>query len=127
MPTEPQTKQLSKFGANVRRERWRCGLTQETLAERVDVHPRMIQKIEAGETNLLLTTLLRIQAALGCPWDLLLSGFGPAENTEAWLARVKRENRTEWDDFLKTVMLAWAIRHGKPPAKGEKKTAGAKK
>ncbi|MDR1012201.1 MAG: helix-turn-helix domain-containing protein [Opitutaceae bacterium] len=125
MPTESQARQLSKFGANVRRERWRRGITQESLAERVDVHPRMIQKIEAGQTNLLLTTLLRIQAALDCPWDLLLSGFGPAEKTEAWMARMKQENGAGWDEFMNAVMLGWAIAHGKP-AKREKKTAGAK-
>ncbi|MDR0353996.1 MAG: helix-turn-helix domain-containing protein [Opitutaceae bacterium] len=122
MPKEPQTRILSKFGANVRRERWRRGLTQEALAEQVDVHPRMIQKIEAGETNLLLTTLLRIQAALGCPWDLLLSGFGPAESVEAWVARMKKENGAGWDEFMKSVMLGWAITHGKPATR--KKTRG---
>jgi transcriptional regulator with XRE-family HTH domain len=124
MPTKLQARELSRFGANVRRERWLCGLTQEALAEQVDVHPRMIQKIEAGQTNLLLTTLLRIQAALGCPWDLLLSGFGPVENTEAWMARMKRENGAGWDEFMKAVMLGWAITHGKPAVKKKPRGKG---
>jgi len=37
----------------------------------VDLHPRVIQKIEAGETNLKATTLFRIQAAVGGPWERL--------------------------------------------------------
>ena len=65
---------LMKFGANLERERKARELTQEKLAEIVDLHPRVIQKIEAGETNLKATTLIRIQRALGCPWDLLTVG-----------------------------------------------------
>ena len=47
-------------------------MTQEQLAERSDLNIRSVQKIEAGEINLLLTTVLRIQRALGCPWDKLM-------------------------------------------------------
>ena len=45
------------------------GLTQEKLAELIDVHPRMIQKIEAGETNIVFTTAMRLVRALGCKWE----------------------------------------------------------
>jgi len=63
---------LTNFGANVRRERAARGLTQEKLAELADLHIRSLQKIEAGEINLLLTTVLRIKRALRCPWVKLL-------------------------------------------------------
>jgi len=63
---------LARLGANIERERKARGLTQEKLAEMVDLHPRVVQKIEAGETNLKSTTLFRIQAALECPWDRLV-------------------------------------------------------
>jgi len=64
---------LSQLGSNVQAERKRRGLTQERLAELIDVHSRIVQKIEAGELNPKSTTLVRIQAALACPWDHLLS------------------------------------------------------
>jgi len=48
------------------------GMTQERLAEVVDLNPRTIQKIEAGVTNILVTTLVRIRRALKCSWDDLL-------------------------------------------------------
>ena len=64
--------QLEALGANVRRERTAKGLTQERLAEMVDLNIRNLQKIEAGETNVLATTLVRIRRALGCPADNLL-------------------------------------------------------
>jgi transcriptional regulator with XRE-family HTH domain len=63
---------IKKFGANVRRERGIRDLTQEQLAERADLHLRSLQKIEAGEINLLLTTVLRLKRALKCPWAKLL-------------------------------------------------------
>ncbi len=48
------------------------GLTQEKLAEFADLHLRSLQKIEAGEINLLVTTVYRIKRALKCSWDELL-------------------------------------------------------
>lgn len=70
--SKPKLPQLAAFGANVRRERVARNLTQEKLAELVAVNPRTIQKIEAGKLNILLTTILRLQKALGCPWDALM-------------------------------------------------------
>jgi transcriptional regulator with XRE-family HTH domain len=43
-----------------------------TLAELVGVNPRTVQKIEAGKLNILVTTLARIQAGLGCEWGELM-------------------------------------------------------
>ena len=63
---------LARLGANIERARKACGLTQERLAEKADLHPRVIQKIESGETNMKATTLMRIQSALGCSWAALV-------------------------------------------------------
>jgi transcriptional regulator with XRE-family HTH domain len=70
--TRVKLPQLATFGANVRRERVARELTQEKLAELMDVNPRTIQKIEAGKLNILLTTILRLQTALNCSWDSLM-------------------------------------------------------
>jgi transcriptional regulator with XRE-family HTH domain len=67
-----QAAQLKHFGSNVRRERMAKGLTQEKLAELVDLNIRTIQKIEAGHVNILLTTVLRLQKALDCSWESLM-------------------------------------------------------
>lgn len=73
MPTKPEIKrEITRFGMNLRRERVARAITQEKLAELVDLNIRTLQKIEAGETNILLTTVLRIQRALGCDWDELM-------------------------------------------------------
>lgn len=66
------TKQLQTFGGNVRRLRNEQAITQEKLAELADLNIRTIQKIEAGQTNILITTAARIQNALACDWNKLL-------------------------------------------------------
>lgn len=73
MPKNPAIQaQLKRFGANVRRERIEKKLTQMELAELADLNIRTIQKIEAGETNILITTASRLQKAIGCPWENLM-------------------------------------------------------
>ena len=37
-----------------------------------DLNPRTVQKIEAGDIPILVTTLQRLRAALGCEWKRLL-------------------------------------------------------
>jgi transcriptional regulator with XRE-family HTH domain len=63
---------IKRLGANIRRERNVRNLTQEKLAELADLHLRSLQKIEAGEINLLITTVFRIKRALKCSWEKLL-------------------------------------------------------
>jgi transcriptional regulator with XRE-family HTH domain len=63
---------LKALGGNIRRERMARAITQERLAELVDLNLRTIQKIEAGKINILVTTAMRIQKALGCPWKMLV-------------------------------------------------------
>lgn len=65
--------QLRVFGGNVRRLRNERGLTQEKLAELAELNIRTVQKIEAGQTNILITTAARIQRVLACDWDRLMA------------------------------------------------------
>lgn len=72
MPSAKKSVQLRSFGQNLRRERVAAELTQEILAELAKLNPRTVQKIEAGDVDILLTTVLRIQKAVGCKWDNLM-------------------------------------------------------
>jgi transcriptional regulator with XRE-family HTH domain len=65
-------RQLKNFGANLRRARTARSITQERLAELADLNPRTVQKIEGAQTNILITTAIRLRAALGCRWPELL-------------------------------------------------------
>ena len=64
--------ELKELGANIRRERLAVEITQEKLAEKADLNLRTVQKIEKGDINILVTTLVRIHKALKCPWEKLL-------------------------------------------------------
>ena len=66
------TRDLRSFGGNLRRERMAREITQEQLAERADLNIRTLQRIEAGETNILLTTAARLRSAVGCKWTDLM-------------------------------------------------------
>jgi len=62
----PRPKQhLKILGDTIRDCRDRAGMSQETLAEKADLHPVYIGKIERGEQWVSLHALLRVAQALG--------------------------------------------------------------
>lgn len=63
---------LRAVGDNIRQARRAAKLTQEQLAEKADLAPRVVQKIEAGQITILISTLRRVRKALGCEYNLLL-------------------------------------------------------
>jgi len=65
---------LKRFGGNVRRIRVEKGISQEKLAELADLNIRSVQRIEAGEITVLITTAHRLQKALRVKWDALCDG-----------------------------------------------------
>jgi predicted transcriptional regulator len=67
-----ERQRLKVFGDNVRRERCAQGLTQDQPAELAEISTRNLQKVEAGELNILFTTIVRIQLALKCVWKKLM-------------------------------------------------------
>jgi transcriptional regulator with XRE-family HTH domain len=68
---EKEKQRLATLGANIRRERCAKNLTQDELAERACISTRNLQKVEAGQLNILVTTVIRIQLALRCPYSRL--------------------------------------------------------
>ena len=63
---------LKQLGDNIRRERLAKAISQQRLAEIADLNIRNVQRIEAGELDVLLTTAVRIRKALDCPLDRLV-------------------------------------------------------
>ncbi len=74
MPTDADARALREFGANLRRERINARLSQEKLAELAELNIRTVQRIEAGEMAILVTTITRLQRAIRCSWDRLMPG-----------------------------------------------------
>ena len=63
---------LHELGGNIRRLRTSLKMTQERLAELADINARTLRRIEAGQINVLITTVARIRAALDCTWEELV-------------------------------------------------------
>jgi transcriptional regulator with XRE-family HTH domain len=56
--------QLKILGATIRHYRTQAGLSQEKLAEKAELHPVYVGKVERGEQWVSLHALLRIAEAL---------------------------------------------------------------
>jgi len=68
------SKDFSKyFGEIVRKHRKEIGLTQEELAEKADLAPKMISLIERFERNPSLNVADSIAQGLGIPFEQLVS------------------------------------------------------
>jgi XRE family transcriptional regulator, regulator of sulfur utilization len=61
------------IGEAVLRHRKRAGLSQEALAEKADIHPNYVGRIERGECSATVGILLRLAKALRIrPYKLFL-------------------------------------------------------
>jgi len=64
---------LVKFGQRIRQLRQAKNLSQEQLAEKANLHPTFIGKIERAEINPSIVTLEKIAQAFNMPLSQLLS------------------------------------------------------
>ena len=62
-----------KIGQQIRKRRLECGITQETIANQLDVNPSHISNIENGRANPSLTVLVKIANILDCSVDFFIS------------------------------------------------------
>ena len=65
---------FKEIGANIRNRRKSLGITQEFIANRLDVNPSHISNIECGRANPSLTALVKIANILQCSVDCFISG-----------------------------------------------------
>jgi transcriptional regulator with XRE-family HTH domain len=64
----------------LRQLRSECGLSQDDLADRTDVHPTAIGRFERGAREPRLTTILRIARGLEVPPSALMDELAWPEN-----------------------------------------------
>jgi transcriptional regulator with XRE-family HTH domain len=86
MPRTATSVTANSYVASVLRSaREAAGLTQSELAERLDVSPAYVQKVEAGKANLTIGQLARFGEALGAFLQLELK---PLPVEEPFLERL---------------------------------------
>jgi transcriptional regulator with XRE-family HTH domain len=64
----------AQLGKNVVSLRKKHNLTQEQLAEQVEVSVRYVQSLEAGEYFLSLPKLVKLKSLFRCGWEELFHG-----------------------------------------------------
>ena len=60
------TKERAQLGAAIRKRRLSLGLSQEEFAEKIDCHRNFIGRLERGEQNPTVDTLVRLAVGLRC-------------------------------------------------------------
>jgi transcriptional regulator with XRE-family HTH domain len=73
-PRTPQ-RVRDRLSANLRSARQDAGLTQEQLAERSELHPTQVNRVERGATLPYLDTLVKLAGALDMPPAELCAGI----------------------------------------------------
>lgn len=63
---------FDKIGKQIRKRRLECGITQEAIANQLDVNPSHISNIENGRANPSLTVLVKIANILQCSVDFFI-------------------------------------------------------
>lgn len=95
-----------KIGKRIREERLRLNLTQEKLAEDVDLSMAYIGQVERGERSLTLENLIMVARRLGVTVDYLLSdSIAPTENDEYRLWSQLMNGRTQEQKILAINMV----------------------
>lgn len=65
-----------EFGKLIRINRVECGLSQEQLAEKAELHRTYISQLERGIKSPTLKTIFRLSKALSVPPHLLIEKLG---------------------------------------------------
>jgi transcriptional regulator with XRE-family HTH domain len=94
------------FGANIRKERKKQGLTIEHLAEKADIGENFLGKIERGEGFPSLPTAVNIAFALGMGLDALIFYDNYENNKDTYIKTLfgintlSEEKQIQFIDFL---------------------------
>lgn len=78
------------LGKNIRQSRLKLNLTQDQLAEKVDISTSYMGRIERGERSLPLDTLIRISNVLNVSVDTLLQDSINIDNDILIIAQINQ-------------------------------------
>ena len=94
------------LGRKIREERRKHDITQEKLAEDVNVTPPHIGQVERGERGISIEILIAISNRLGVTVDYLLSDYLENEDEylrQLWIKLMKNRTKKEQEMILNVV------------------------
>lgn len=101
-PTKEGTGYPDRFQSKKSREL--AGLTQEKLAETIDVSVQYVSDLERGKVGASTATLIRISQALHVSCDYLLLGRGDRADVASILAMLDSDQILLVHDFLRLLL-----------------------
>lgn len=100
---------MKHIGDKIKKCRKEYGLTQEQLAEIIDIAPNYLSQIENGKRGINITNLIKIANSLNITFDYLLSDENaPAIETEndyhsVWMALLDNRSPHECELLIQIV------------------------
>lgn len=99
-------KMLYSMGQRIRKARKAAGLTQEKLAERIDVSHQYISDFERGLVGVAVPTVIKLSNALNVSTDYILLGENESEDlTEELVGRLSLLSHDEFDLVEKSIII----------------------
>ena len=96
------------LGERIREARKRAGMSQELLAERMEVSRQAVAKWESGRSAPSAERLYRLAEVLGTTPQHLLQGDGEAADPAEWAARAAARRARRRSDLLAAALVAAA-------------------
>ncbi|MBQ2824057.1 MAG: helix-turn-helix transcriptional regulator [Oscillospiraceae bacterium] len=97
---------LIKIGGRIKAYRKTIGISQEKLAEMINVSPHYIYEIERGMKSMSLETLINLSEALQLSADYILFGSTHNDNTSLseQLSKMDEKQRERAESAFKAIL-----------------------
>ena len=97
---------LIKIGGRIKAYRKTIGISQEKLAEMINVSPHYIYEIERGMKSMSLETLINLSEALQLSTDYILFGSPKSDNASLseQLSKMDEKQRERVESAFKAIL-----------------------
>lgn len=94
-----------EMGERIRERRKQLGLTQEQLAELIDVTPQMISTAENGSKGVRPENIIKLSSSLNVSCDYLLTGQSSSLDFDILIENIRTLNPDDIDKFINILYL----------------------
>lgn len=104
---------LVQIGARIAQRRKELNLTQEKLAEQMNVSIQMVSNLERGNKAIRIDNLLRISEILGVSTDYILTGSLTQTDYDSIVARLSKLTNSDYN--LINTMIDYCLNRTASP------------
>lgn len=103
---------MERIGANIKREREAAGLTQEALAEKVNLEVKTLSKVERGKVGISVMTLYQICEVLHISSSVIMSKASTGTNVNGLTEQLKSLSPEQFElvsGTIKNILRAFEL------------------